>query len=90
MIVTMFPYFVTAGNIVGVGQCLIHGMSVVIRKKFSASRFWDDCAKYNCTVSNDHHHHHHPELSRTTRSRSEDVFPFEIISRFHIPLAVNL
>ena len=38
------------GNIVGVGQCLIHGMTVVIKKKFSASRFWDDCAKYNCTV----------------------------------------
>lgn len=34
----------------GVGQCLIHGMTVVIRKKFSASRFWDDCVKYNCTV----------------------------------------
>lgn len=33
------------------GQCIIHGMTVVIRKKFSASRFWDDCAKYNCTVS---------------------------------------
>jgi len=41
-----------AGNIVGVGQCLIHGMTVVIRKKFSASKFWDDCIKYNCTVSN--------------------------------------
>lgn len=35
----------------GMGQCLIHGMTVVIRKKFSASRFWDDCIKYNCTVS---------------------------------------
>lgn len=40
----------STGNIVGVGQCIIHGMTVVIRKKFSASRFWDDCAKYNCTV----------------------------------------
>lgn len=39
------------GNIVGMGQCLLHGMTVVIRKKFSASRFWDDCIKYNCTVS---------------------------------------
>lgn len=35
----------------GMGQCLLHGMTVVIRKKFSASRFWDDCIKYNCTVS---------------------------------------
>ncbi|XP_020340415.1 long-chain fatty acid transport protein 4 [Oncorhynchus kisutch] len=44
------PLYHSAGNIVGVGQCLIHGMTVVIKKKFSASRFWDDCAKYNCTI----------------------------------------
>lgn len=34
----------------GVGQCLIYGMTVVLRKKFSASCFWDDCVQYNCTV----------------------------------------
>lgn len=34
----------------GVGQCIIYGLTVVLRKKFSASRFWDDCVKYNCTV----------------------------------------
>lgn len=45
--VAIFP---SVGNIVGVGQCIIHGMTVVIKKKFSASRFWDDCVKYNCTV----------------------------------------
>ncbi|KAF3848942.1 hypothetical protein F7725_015439 [Dissostichus mawsoni] len=44
------PLYHSAGNIVGVGQCIIHGMTVVIRKKFSASRFWDDCAKYKCTI----------------------------------------
>ncbi|KAM9307242.1 long-chain fatty acid transport protein 4 [Pholidichthys leucotaenia] len=44
------PLYHSAGNIVGVGQCLIHGMTVVIKKKFSASRFWDDCSKYNCTI----------------------------------------
>uniref|UniRef100_G1TQ11 Arachidonate--CoA ligase n=1 Tax=Oryctolagus cuniculus TaxID=9986 RepID=G1TQ11_RABIT len=44
------PLYHSAGNIVGIGQCLIHGMTVVIRKKFSASRFWDDCIKYNCTI----------------------------------------
>lgn len=45
------PITLPSGNIVGIGQCLLHGMTVVIRKKFSASRFWDDCVKYNCTVS---------------------------------------
>uniref|UniRef100_A0A671RFB8 Long-chain-fatty-acid--CoA ligase n=1 Tax=Sinocyclocheilus anshuiensis TaxID=1608454 RepID=A0A671RFB8_9TELE len=44
------PLYHSAGNIVGVGQCMLHGLTVVIRRKFSASRFWDDCVKYNCTV----------------------------------------
>ncbi|XP_059571574.1 long-chain fatty acid transport protein 4 [Alligator mississippiensis] len=44
------PLYHAAGNIVGIGQCLLHGMTVVIRKKFSASHFWDDCVKYNCTI----------------------------------------
>lgn len=39
-----------SGNIIGVGQCLIHGLTVVVKRKFSASRFWEDCIKYNCTV----------------------------------------
>uniref|UniRef100_A0A4W5RFB2 Very long-chain fatty acid transport protein n=1 Tax=Hucho hucho TaxID=62062 RepID=A0A4W5RFB2_9TELE len=32
------------------GQCLINGLTVVVKKKFSASRFWEDCIKHNCTV----------------------------------------
>ncbi|KAF5886999.1 long-chain fatty acid transport protein 4, partial [Clarias magur] len=44
------PLYHSAGNIVGVGQCLIHGMTVVIKRKFSASRFWEDCRKYDCTI----------------------------------------
>ncbi|XP_033927799.1 long-chain fatty acid transport protein 1 isoform X1 [Melopsittacus undulatus] len=44
------PLYHSAGNIMGIGQCLIHGLTVVIRKKFSASRFWDDCVKYKCTI----------------------------------------
>ncbi|XP_076978282.1 long-chain fatty acid transport protein 1 [Tamandua tetradactyla] len=44
------PLYHSAGNIMGVGQCLIYGMTVVLRKKFSASRFWDDCVQHNCTV----------------------------------------
>ncbi|KAF6727710.1 Long-chain fatty acid transport protein 1 [Oryzias melastigma] len=44
------PLYHSAGNILGVGQCLIHGLTVVVKRKFSASRFWDDCIKYNCSV----------------------------------------
>ncbi|XP_011846547.1 PREDICTED: long-chain fatty acid transport protein 1 [Mandrillus leucophaeus] len=49
------PLYHSAGNIIGVGQCLIYGLTVVLRKKFSASRFWDDCIKYNCTISGVRH-----------------------------------
>ncbi|KAG9337835.1 hypothetical protein JZ751_027486 [Albula glossodonta] len=45
------PLYHSAGNIMGVGQCLINGLTVVVKKKFSASRFWEDCIKHNCTVS---------------------------------------
>uniref|UniRef100_A0A3Q3GIK5 Very long-chain fatty acid transport protein n=1 Tax=Labrus bergylta TaxID=56723 RepID=A0A3Q3GIK5_9LABR len=44
------PLYHSAGGIMGVGQCLIHGLTVVVKKKFSASRFWEDCIKHNCTV----------------------------------------
>ncbi|KRT82603.1 AMP-binding protein [Oryctes borbonicus] len=45
------PLYHTAGGIVGTGQALLCGATVVIRKKFSASNFWTDCVKYQCTVS---------------------------------------
>ncbi|XP_037674051.1 long-chain fatty acid transport protein 1 [Choloepus didactylus] len=44
------PLYHSAGNIMGVGQCVLYGLTVVLRKKFSASRFWDDCVQHNCTV----------------------------------------
>ncbi|XP_044265239.1 long-chain fatty acid transport protein 4-like [Tribolium madens] len=43
------PLYHSAGTIVGVGQCILKGTTVVIRKKFSASYFWVDCIKYRCT-----------------------------------------
>lgn len=45
------PLYHSAGGILGIGQTLLGGSTCVIRKKFSASRFWDDCVEYNCTVS---------------------------------------
>lgn len=46
-----FKISMFTGTIMGVGQCLLFGLTVVIKRKFSASRFWDDCVKHNCTVS---------------------------------------
>uniref|UniRef100_V5HEX4 long-chain-fatty-acid--CoA ligase n=1 Tax=Ixodes ricinus TaxID=34613 RepID=V5HEX4_IXORI len=45
------PLYHTAGGILAVGQALLFGNTVAIRPKFSASRFWDDCIKYDCTVT---------------------------------------
>jgi solute carrier family 27 fatty acid transporter 1/4 len=45
------PLYHTACGCMAVGQMLIFGSTVVIRKKFSASAFFSDCAKYKATVS---------------------------------------
>ncbi|GMR48280.1 hypothetical protein PMAYCL1PPCAC_18475 [Pristionchus mayeri] len=45
------PIYHTAAGIVGVGMSLIGGSCCVIRRKFSASNFWKDCVKYECTCS---------------------------------------
>ncbi|CAI5454641.1 unnamed protein product [Caenorhabditis angaria] len=45
------PMYHSAAGILGVGSLISFGTSVVIRKKFSASNFWKDCVKYNCTCS---------------------------------------
>lgn len=45
------PLYHTAGGIVGVGNALLNGCTVVMRKKFSASNFWSDCSRHKCTVA---------------------------------------
>ncbi|KAM7542957.1 hypothetical protein Aperf_G00000005115 [Anoplocephala perfoliata] len=44
------PIYHTAGGIIGVGQMLLRGITIVLRPRFSASKFWSDCIKHNCTV----------------------------------------
>jgi solute carrier family 27 (fatty acid transporter), member 1/4 len=48
---TPLPLYHTAGGVMSVGQALLFGATVVIRKKFSASQYFVDCQKYKCTVS---------------------------------------
>lgn len=43
------PLYHTAGGIIGAGQALLQGVTVVLRRKFSASKFWADCINYECT-----------------------------------------
>ncbi|ETN57977.1 AMP dependent ligase [Anopheles darlingi] len=48
---TPLPLYHTAGGMMSIGQALIFGATVVTRKKFSASQFFTDCQKYNCTIA---------------------------------------
>ncbi|XP_012262719.1 long-chain fatty acid transport protein 4-like [Athalia rosae] len=48
---TPLPLYHTAGGIMSIGQSLLHGCTTVIRKKFSASAYFNDCAKYQCTIA---------------------------------------
>uniref|UniRef100_A0AC35TKV8 USP domain-containing protein n=1 Tax=Rhabditophanes sp. KR3021 TaxID=114890 RepID=A0AC35TKV8_9BILA len=45
------PMYHSAAGVLGVGQTIVNGSTLVIRKKFSASNFWKDAVKYECTVS---------------------------------------
>ncbi|XP_076455364.1 long-chain fatty acid transport protein 1-like [Babylonia areolata] len=47
----ILPLYHTAGGILGIGQVIQCGATVAMRPKFSASQFWKDCVKYNCTVA---------------------------------------
>ncbi|XP_048112545.1 very long-chain acyl-CoA synthetase-like [Alosa alosa] len=44
------PLYHTAGFALGFTGAIERGASLVLRNKFSASQFWDDCRKYNVTV----------------------------------------
>ncbi|XP_015175015.1 PREDICTED: long-chain fatty acid transport protein 4-like isoform X2 [Polistes dominula] len=48
---TPLPLYHTAGGVMTMGQALLHGNTVVIRKKFSASAYFNDCIKYKCTIA---------------------------------------
>lgn len=48
---TPLPLYHTAGGCMSIGQAILFGATVVIRKKFSASGYFPDCEKYKCTVS---------------------------------------
>ena len=44
------PMYHTAGGVLATGPLLIKGGSVVIRERFSASTFWDDIVRWECTL----------------------------------------
>ncbi|KAJ8271670.1 hypothetical protein COCON_G00105290 [Conger conger] len=44
------PLYHSSGLLIGVTSAIERGITVVLKRKFSASQFWDDCRKYNVTV----------------------------------------
>ena len=44
------PMYHSVGGVVAVGSMLASGGAVVIRERFSASRFWDDVIAERCTI----------------------------------------
>ncbi|XP_055624358.1 long-chain fatty acid transport protein 4 [Toxorhynchites rutilus septentrionalis] len=51
IIYNSLPLYHSAGGMVGMGSVLLCGLTAALRKKFSASNFFPDCIKYNCTVA---------------------------------------
>lgn len=51
VIYNSLPLYHTAGGMLGVGNVLLCGCTMAMRRKFSASQFWSDCIKYNSTVA---------------------------------------
>ena len=44
------PMYHSVGGVQVIGAMLVGGGSVVIREKFSASQFWDDVVRWDCTL----------------------------------------
>jgi fatty-acyl-CoA synthase len=44
------PMYHSVGGVVATGAVLVRGGLVLIRDKFSARRFWDDIAEWDCTL----------------------------------------
>ncbi|KAG3265945.1 solute carrier family 27 member 6 [Ictidomys tridecemlineatus] len=44
------PLYHSSGSLLGICGCVELGATCVLKKKFSASQFWNDCKKYNVTV----------------------------------------
>jgi fatty-acyl-CoA synthase len=45
----VLPLYHSAGGVCAIGSTLTVGGSVIIRRRFSATQFWDDCVKYGAT-----------------------------------------
>ncbi|XP_075620783.1 long-chain fatty acid transport protein 2 isoform X2 [Balearica regulorum gibbericeps] len=50
IVYTALPLYHSSALLIGVHGCIMKGATIVLRARFSASQFWDDCRRYNVTV----------------------------------------
>ncbi len=48
---TVLPLYHSAGGMLGAGCMVCTGVTMVVARRFSASRFWQDCTTYRATVT---------------------------------------
>ncbi len=46
----VLPLYHSAGGVLAVGQMLSVGGSIILKRKFSVSQFWDDCITHDATM----------------------------------------
>ena len=46
----VLPLYHATGGLCGAGAALFNGGTLVLRRKFSATHFWDDVAEHGCTI----------------------------------------
>lgn len=46
----VLPLYHSAAGLIALSACIMSGACLVTRRKFSASRFAEDCARYKCTI----------------------------------------
>ena len=45
------PLYHSVAGMIALAGTMRHGLTMVMREKFSASNYWPDCVRYNVTVS---------------------------------------
>ncbi|XP_033932319.1 long-chain fatty acid transport protein 2-like isoform X2 [Pseudochaenichthys georgianus] len=68
------PLYHTAGFILGFIGSIETGSTIILKRKFSASQFWDDCRKHSVTVVQ-----YIGEVMRYLCSTPKKLFPFTLI-----------
>lgn len=51
IIYSPLPQYHSVAGMIALAGTMHHGISMAMARKFSASKYWPDCVKYNVTVS---------------------------------------